>query len=226
MPNWCYNNLEVHGEVSELQRLVDATKTTHKDEETGETEEIVGLNHLFPCPEELSNTVSGWLGDGEEQKKLEKQQKANIKKYGHKDWYDWCCANWGTKWGASDFDWTSSFDKNDKVEVDAKYINAYFQSAWSPAEGLVKEISKQFPTLVFSIVYTEESDAVVGCSVFRDGNLLGEEGEDSEMPKEIQELFTNGNEDEAFEKANDWRNDVQETYEVMRDHLVAKALSV
>jgi hypothetical protein len=46
------------------------------------------------------------------------------------------------------------------------------------------------------------------------------------MPKEIQELFTNGNEDEAFEKANDWRNDVQETYEVMRDHLVAKALSV
>ena len=225
MPNWCYNNLEVQGEVSELQRLVDATKTTHKDKETGETEEIFGLNHLFPCPEELSNTVSGWLGNGEEQKKLEEKQEANIKKYGHKDWYEWCCSNWGTKWGACDFDWTSFFTENDKVEDDAKYINAYFQSAWSPAEGLVREISKQFPTLVFSIVYTEESDAFVGCSVFRDGNLLGEEGEEPEMPKDIQELFANPEED-AYEKADEWRNDVQGKYEVMRDHLVAKALSV
>jgi hypothetical protein len=78
---------------------------------------------------------------------------------------------------------------------------------------------------VFSIVYTEESDAFAGCSVFRDGNLLGEEGEEPNMPKEIQELFAK-DDDDAYEKANDWRNDVQERYEVMRDHLVAEALSV
>jgi hypothetical protein len=224
MPNWCYNELEVHGETSELQRFVDATKTTYKDEETGETKEVIGLNHLFPCPKELSDTVSGWLGDGEEQKKLEEQQKRNIEKYGHQDWYSWCNANWGTKWGACDFDWTSFFD--DKMEENAQYIGAYFQSAWSPAEGLIKEISKQFPTLVFSLVYTEESHAFAGCSVFRDGKLLAEEGEEPQIPEGVEELAEKDDMDEYYEAMSDWQTEYSDKYRERRDSLVAKALSV
>lgn len=224
MPNWCYNELEVHGETSELQRFVDATKTTYKDEETGETKEVIGLNHLFPCPKELSDTVSGWLGDGEEQKKLEEQQKRNIEKYGHQDWYSWCNANWGTKWGACDFDWTSFFD--DKMEENAQYIGAYFQSAWSPAEGLIKEISKQFPTLVFSLVYTEESHAFAGCSVFRDGKLLAEEGEEPQIPEGVEELAEKDDMDEYYEAMMDWQTEYSDKYRERRDSLVAKALSV
>jgi len=224
MPNWCYNELEVHGETSELQRFVDATKTTYKDEETGETKKEVGLNHLFPCPKELSDTVSGFLGDGEEQKKLEEQQKRNIEKYGHQDWYSWCNANWGTKWGACDFDWTSFFD--DKMEEKAQYIGAYFQSAWSPAEGLIKEISKQFPTLVFSLVYTEESHAFAGCSVFRDGKLLAEEGEEPQMPEGLEELAEKEDMDDYYEAMSDWQNEYSDKYREMRDSLVANALGI
>jgi hypothetical protein len=228
MPNWCYNELEVQGEASELRKFVDATKTTYKDGETGETKETIGLNHLFPCPEELSNTVSGWLGDGEEQKKLEEQQKRNIEKYGHQDWYSWCNANWGTKWGACDFDWTSFFDG--EMEANAKYIGAYFQSAWSPAEGLIKEISKQFPTLVFSLVYTEESDAYAGCSVFRDGVMLAEEGEEPEIPKEIEALLEDKKKsedekwDEYYDALSEWRTEYSDKYREKRDALVANVL--
>lgn len=226
MPNWCYNELEVHGETSELQRLADATKTTYKDEETGETKEVIGLNHLFPCPEELSNTVSGWFGDSEEQKKLEDKQQENIKKYGHKDWYDWCYANWGTKWGACEFEWNSFTQEDGKVEVGAEYIGAYFQSAWSPAEGLIKEISKQFPTLVFSLVYTEESHAFAGCSVFRDGKLLAEEGEEPQMPEGVEELAEKDDMDEYYEAMSDWQTEYSDKYRDKRDSLVANALGI
>jgi hypothetical protein len=226
MPNWCYNELEVHGEVSELRRLVDATKTTYKDEETGKTKETTGLNHLFPCPEELTNTVSGWLGDGEDQKKLEEKQEVNIKKYGHRDWYSWCCSNWGTKWGACEFDWTSFITENDKVDDDAKYIGAYFESAWSPAEGLIRQISKQFPTLVFSLVYTEEGDAFVGCSVFRNGEMKYEEGEEPQMPKKLAKLFDKDDIHEALDQQSDWRTEYSDVYREKRSEAVAKLLGV
>ena len=224
MPNWCYNELEVHGEVSELQRLVDATKTTYKDDETGETKETLGLNHLFPCPQELSDTTSGWFSDEQEQKKLKEQQEANIKKYGHKDWYDWCHDNWGTKWGACEFEWTSFTYATGTVEADAEYIGAYFQSAWSPAEGLVKEVSKQFPTLVFSLVYTEESHAFAGCSVFRDGKLLAEEGEEPKMPESIDALAEKEDMDDYYEAMNDWQTEYTDKYRELRDSLVANTI--
>lgn len=36
---------------------------------------------------------------------LGQQAVSNVMNYGYKDWYDWCLANWGTKWNASDAGW-------------------------------------------------------------------------------------------------------------------------
>lgn len=38
----------------------------------------------------------------EEILKFGKQLHDNIEAFGSKDWYDWCCRNWGTKWNACD----------------------------------------------------------------------------------------------------------------------------
>lgn len=43
----------------------------------------------------------------------------NILTYGYDTWYDWCCANWGTKWGAYD----TYIDKNTNIME--------FNTAWS-----------------------------------------------------------------------------------------------
>ena len=221
MPNWCDNQLEVVGDRDELQRFVDATKNNNE-------EGSHGLNHLFPIPEQLVETTSGWFSDPDEQAKQTAKEEANVAKFGHKDWYDWALENWGSKWGASNFQWTSfdyELDEESvlhgapssvlKVKDTDKYIGANFQSAWSPCDGLIKTISTQFPTLIFSVVSTEESDAFACYSIFRNGEVVVEDGEQPQMPKELEEYLAkdeNNGSDEYFEMLHNWQLEYQDKW--------------
>lgn len=114
MPNWCNNNLVLeHDDPAMIQRAFDAL------------ERCEFLQEFVPVPQELKDTVSGAYGDPAEQAKLEAQQKANIEKYGYSTWYDYCVAEWGTKWdvgdqGASD------------IHPEGKILHTSFDSAWAP----------------------------------------------------------------------------------------------
>ena len=83
------------------------------------------LNEFIPIPEDLQIT-SGRVGDPVEQELLEAQQAANLKKHGYKDWYDFSCNEWGTKWDVG----TEGADAD--VSPDGKVMSVYFDSAWSP----------------------------------------------------------------------------------------------
>lgn len=212
MPNWCFQNFEVAGKSSDLEKFAEATR------QVKDGNEFFGLNHLFPIPEELANTVSGWSGNETEQAEREKQYEANKEKYGWKDWYDWACDNWSTKWGACDFEWHEI-----NVLPDSNFITGRFESAWGPALGLVKNISGQFPNLIFSIVFTEESNAFVGCSVFHAGEMVLDQGENLEMPKEIEDVFS-GNDDQTWEKLHAWEEKNLTKYENLQDGIVNQLL--
>ena len=199
--------MDIHGDRDELQKFVDATKITAEDG-------IVhhGLNHLFPIPEELQATPSAWYGDADKQAEQTALEQANIAKYGYKDWYDWAydSKNWSTKWGACDLEWTS-FDVDDNYIVGPteSYISAKYQSAWGPADGLIRNISAKFPKLVFTVVSTEESDAFVCYSIFRDGNCLAEEGEEPVRPEGLDELYEKDF-DAFYERLGDWQCEYQD----------------
>lgn len=217
MPNWCYNSIDIYGESSELQKFVEATKIVGEDGITG-----YGLSQLFPIPQELVDTTSGWHSDPDEQAKQTAKEEANIAKYGYKDWYDWACDpdNWGTKWGDSDFDWTNLDSENLKLEPTDVCISAYYQTAWSPADGLIRNISAKFPSLTFSVVSTEESDAFACYSIFRDGKLLAEGGEEPKRPKEL----TDENSEDFYDKLNDWQTETFDRWSGEADRALGKIL--
>jgi hypothetical protein len=153
------------------------------------------MNQLFPIPTELHETVSGYVGE-EKEEEHRKQQESNLAKYGHKDWYDWANANWDTKWGACrvDFD-EDTFDEN------SNSITLYWESAWSPAVGLMRNISEQFPELVFGMHFTEEADFFAGYMVFHKGEIVAE-GE-----HEMQGQPEYDDDDENFdEKYSEWKD--------------------
>lgn len=214
MPNWCYNRMEIMGSQDDLQQFVDATKIVAEDGTVG-----YGLNHLFPIPAELQATPSAWYGDAEKQAEQTALEQANIAKYGYKDWYDWACdnKNWSTKWGACDFDWTSfDIDDNYTVRPNETYISAYYQTAWGPADGLIRNISAKFPNLVFSVVSTEESDAFACYSIFRNGCLVSEGGEEPVRPDELEQLYEK-DPDAFFDALNDWQCEVQDKWATEAD---------
>lgn len=220
MPNWCYNNMDIYGESSELQKFVEATKIVGED---GTTE--YGLSHLFPIPQELVDTTSGWHSDPDEQAKQTAKEEANLAKYGHKDWYDWACDpnNWGTKWGDGDFDWRSFGDET-IVSPEETSISAYYQTAWSPADGLIRNISSQFPSLTFSVVSTEESDAFACYSIFRAGELIAEGGEEPKRPKELEEHPEEFDE-EFYDKVNDWQTETSDKWSSEADKALRTILA-
>lgn len=131
MPNWCANSLKLTATTDEhrtlIARIVEAVE---QSEGTNESPRI--FNILKPMPEELRDTVAGYLGDTEEQAKNQAKCAACQVKYGYKDWYDWSLGEWGTKWDASDV-----FAVKAK---DTLFLN--FDTAWSPPIELYKTLEQ------------------------------------------------------------------------------------
>lgn len=73
---------------------------------------------------------------------LGKQYLINIATTGYKTWYDWRCANWGTKWNALD-----------SVAID-NYVT--FNTAWSGVVKLMEKLSTYFLDVTFDYSYADE----------------------------------------------------------------------
>lgn len=174
MPNWCTCIMLVSGEIDELQRFVtQAVRVFHKKE--GNVVCPFAISAFLPCPEELLAvtypvkviTVKQYA----EQKKgdfihgiTEKMQREFIRKYGYDNWYDWCCAKWGTKWDVSDCTVTRV---NHGVVRDT--IRYRFTTAWTPPIEALKVISTKFPELSFTLRYVGEGDEFRGTAEFHNG---------------------------------------------------------
>lgn len=167
MPNWCFQNLTVYGRSEEdVKPFLEAIKV--KD---GKKENELSLNQLHPMPKCLEGSTSGFFSDEEKQKELEEQGKRNLEECGYKDWYDWANEEWSTKWGACDVELL-----DDHKGSDGYYAQLKFESAWCPAINLIRTISSKYPRLMFSLSFTEESDAFAGVEVFVQGFCEGEFG--------------------------------------------------
>ena len=190
MPNLCTNNLLVTGDQKEVKRFHDAiTKGEMKD-----YEQFRILDNLLPTPKELQDTPKGSFGESDKQKQKEEQNKANIAKFGYADWYDWNCANYGSKW--SDYEGVINDYKAGSLDV-------VFMSAWSPITQGIIHVSKQFPKLNFLLTYEEGGMAFLGGSAIKAGELLNDiEGEYPSMSSEDDDY------DAQYEKITDQLDEI------------------
>jgi hypothetical protein len=72
-----------------------------------------------PVPQPLKDAVANHAPLTEEGQKL-------VEQFGHSNWYDYCVAEWGTKWDAT----------IDRYEIEDNSIFVYFDTAWAPPEGI------------------------------------------------------------------------------------------
>lgn len=86
----------------------------------------------------------------------------NLKRYGHKDWYSWAVANWGTKWNSYDFKIIREKRRN--------YLVFRFDTAWSPPVPVFLAISKKFPKLKFTVLSYDECGNFACEGWFKAGN--------------------------------------------------------
>lgn len=117
MPNWCNNGITIrHSDPAMIDRVIKGKDGL--------------LMEFLPTPQALLDTTAGSFGDSEKQAALERQQEENLRVYGYKDWYDWNCNNWGTKW---------DFNLENIDRPDPNTVTAAFDTAWAPPiEAYVK----------------------------------------------------------------------------------------
>ena len=173
MPNWCNNFVEIsHEDPSKIRELADALNR-------GEF-----CSHVIPTPKELTDTVAGSVGeDGREAH--EAQQKSNMDKYGHADWYSFQTSRWGTKWDVGG-------DSQADVADDGLSMTASFDSAWSPPTGVYEELYEQGYSvrgyyyesgMGYAGIWEDGSD-----DYYELGNMSADQVE-AELPNELDEMF-------------------------------------
>lgn len=175
MPNWCSNKVTfTHNDHAQIKRLVE---TYNQDRLFAE---------FHPCPQELLNTVAGSHGDPGKQAELEKQEQANRESYGYANWYDWCVANWGTKWDVNTNGDTA------EVEDGELAVEVWFDTAWSPPIGFYEHME----SLGFKVdaFYHEPGVGFCGRYTAGDDECIEIEGDAdwvrSNVPIEIDDAFS------------------------------------
>ena len=192
MPNWCYNRMNVTGDRESLVKLTEAITRKHDPslaETTMGVEQVdYDLTILFPVPEPLAirAVFLSTETDDPEYQELLKKYEANKAEYGHTTWYDWCINNWSTKWSPRIEEWTINDYPN------GSEIYAYYETAWSPADGLICEVSKQFPTLLFTVSSDEEGRSFSCVMAFSKGEIVAEAGCElsaNKVPEQFREAY-------------------------------------
>jgi hypothetical protein len=173
MPNWCNNTLNLrHADPAMIERA----KTAFADGRF--------LDEFIPVPEALKITA-GFLGDADEQKKLEEQQEINRKTHGYTNWYEFCIGTWGTKWDVGGSD-------GYVVEQDANGVVFNFDSAWAPPTGAYEHLMEQgFEIIAY---YYEPGMAFAGKwengddDYYEYGGMTSDQIAD-ELPDDLDETF-------------------------------------
>jgi len=164
MPNWCECELTVKGSKVELKKYIKQAKGPNG---------VLDFNKFIPYPEkfeELDESINQrWKEREKNLRRLEAEYKAELEKYPvslpseelkklrnelpndgyNQGGYEWCIAQWGTKWNASDPLLVKRLDA-DREEKD-DIILYDFSTAWSPPMPVVKKMSELFPELLFTL---------------------------------------------------------------------------
>lgn len=187
MPNWCNNSVEIyHTDPAMIERV-------RKGFNDGGL-----LSELLPCPQELTETVSGSMGE-DKRAEHEAQQAANVEKYGYANWYDFCVNEWGTKWDVG-------ADGNPAQDIPGGLMLG-FESAWSPPIGAYEKLTEMGftiramyyePGMAFAGIWEEGSDD------YYDYGGLDSAGIADTLPVELDEAFG------ISESAAEWEAENQE----------------
>jgi len=163
MPNWVYNGLTVEGKPESVKKMMEQLNTPFvrvHDNWNVATQQFEKQQVTYPNPVfafwNIIKPTDMEAYDGP-QPKHENIEEAMKFKSDH--WYDWNVRNWGTKWDVA----VSSLETNpdtymeETVNGENHVVYYNFETAWSRPMGALTKLSEQYPDLLFTLSYEEET---------------------------------------------------------------------
>jgi hypothetical protein len=166
MPNWCFNYLTIEGneqDIAKVKAQLNKPFTKTHDQwnmETGQMEltETTYSNPVFAFHNIYNHTQAG-ISDEEYMKQPDHTlPMAEQLQFSGKCWYDFNVREWGTKWDVAVRDGEDYPETELHTEDDWSTSLTYkFNTAWSPPAPAVEKLSAQYPELVFTLSFQEET---------------------------------------------------------------------
>jgi hypothetical protein len=183
-PNWCSCDLRVNGKKKDLERFRKYGKKCFYSAIDREDEALRTINFVpYPKPlmdyYELLSKIEK-TKDRKEKKRLmalrkiayggeEKDEKKaftsfeDLDKIAGCNVFDYCCMNWGTKWGIC---------HSQLLEKGKSFLLYTFDTAWSPPLPVIFTMSEKFPTLRFTLNYYEQGNGFKGRFILEDKEVI------------------------------------------------------
>ena len=192
MPNWCNNSITLrHADPEMIDRAYNALQQGQL------------LQTFVPCPEELLDPETTTWSRGPEQEARDEKKRALVTKYGFESWYDWCVANWGTKWDVGGGDCFAE-------KTDSNTLEASFDSAWAPPTNAYAQLCE----LGFDVTAYYNEPGMCFCGKFtgdkngHDDNYYEYNGETSStvreaIGEELDDFFNISEDMESWEEENE-----------------------
>jgi hypothetical protein len=179
MPNWVYNGLTIEGSPDSVKKLMEQMNTPFvrvHDNWNVKTQQMEKQQVTYPNPVfafwNIVKPANMEAYDGP-QPKTENFEQAMRFESDH--WYDWNVRNWGTKWDVA----VSSVETNpdtymeDTVNGENHVVYYNFETAWSRPMPALLNLSSQYPDLLFTLSYEEETGWGGECELLR-GKVISE----------------------------------------------------
>lgn len=170
MPNHCENDLRV--EATSEQELRDFMAAVRSEEVEGESSPF-SLNKIIPYPEHFAKADKA-SADWEKANPLG-DWKHRPKDGFNQGGYEWCNANWGTKWDAYDFGQT---EEEIHPEWKEFAVTFHFSTAWAPPKPVIEAAAKRWPNLTFDLRYFEGGSGFNGWLECKDGKVTNDKSGD------------------------------------------------
>jgi hypothetical protein len=157
MPNWVYNGLTIEGNPEQVDKLVEQMNKPFVDFITpiGDLSFANNVRNKYVNPIfSFRNIIAPTdIEAYKAQPDFNNREEQN-------DWYNWNIRNWGVKWDVAvreGDEYPDTYMEGPVVNGDNKAVYYNFNTAWGVPTNAISNLSSQYPALLFSLSYQEET---------------------------------------------------------------------
>jgi len=167
MPNWVYNGLTIEGNPEQVKALITQMNKpfVYSVEPLGDLsfgiKQRKYVNPIFAFHNIYNYRDAGITDEVYHSQPPHNPDKsfADFMKFDTNDWYNFNVREWGTKWdvAVAEDDKYSNTSIQEAENGDNYVVYYNFETAWSRPMPALEKLSAQYPTLLFTLSYEEET---------------------------------------------------------------------
>ena len=181
MPNWVYNGLTIEGNPEQVDKLVEQMNKPFVDsiKPNGDLAYSISQRKYVNPIFSFRNIIAPTDLDAYHSQPVF-PEKFSLAFEGN-DWYNFNVREWGTKWDvavAEDEKHPTTYMEGPTPNGENSVVYYTFETAWSRPMPALEKLSEQYPTLLFTLSYEEETGWGGELEILR-GQVISESEYDS-----------------------------------------------